>query len=85
MKLETPVICFTSDFFILGKIRIHELYTKQMDDVSIMEVSKYSKLTVVRNTLKTILSTLFYPVYENAQSMYISLIFHVLHKQILMA
>lgn len=85
MKLETPVICFTSDFFILGKIRIHELYTKQMDDVSIIEVAKYSKLTVVRNTLKTILSTLFYPVYENAQSMYISLIFHVLHKQILMA
>ena len=56
-----------------------------MDDVSIIEVAKYSKLTVVRNTLKTILSTLFYPVYENAQSMYISLIFHVLHKQILMA
>lgn len=80
MKLETPVICFTSDFFILGKIRIHELYTKQMDDVSIMEVDKYSKLTVVRNTLKTLLRTLFYPVYENAQGMYISLIFHVLHK-----
>ena len=60
MKLKIPVICVTSDFFILGKIRIHELYTKQMDDVSIMEVAKHSKLTVGRNTLKTILGTLFY-------------------------
>ena len=84
MKLEIPVTWVTSDFFILGKIRIHEFYTKQMDDVSIMEVAKHSKLTVVRNTLKTILSTLFYPVYENAQGMYISLIFHILCKQILM-
>ena len=56
-----------------------------MDDVSIMEVAKHSKLTVGRNTLKTILGTLFYPVYENVQGMYISLIFHVLCKQILMA
>lgn len=84
MKLEISVTCVTSDFFILGKIRIRKLYTKQMDDVSIMEVAKHSKLTVVTNTLKTILSTLFYPVYENAQGMYISLIFHILCKQILM-